>query len=233
MNDHAILSRPYDTAHLPATGVDMEFAASDEQRAALAAAYDLVAMDRLSASATLTPGAGGLVAVSGRVVADIVQSCVVSLEPVAQHIDETFAVDFAPAGRPAAKPPLEAAREVAIDPEAPDPPEPMAGTSVDVGALVEEMFVLAIDPYPRAPGAELPAGGGEEFDSGRNRPLPCCAGSFAAASDPGVVRRRAFVWHREACNVRPLRAGTCGGRGRESNRKAAQRFDGGNGHGIA
>ena len=157
MTGHAILHHVYDTAHLPATGADVEIAASADQRAALAAAYELVAVNGLSASTTLAPADGGLVRVEGRIVADIVQSCVVSLEPVAQHIDERFAVDFAPAGSPQAQPAAAAAREVAIDPDAPDPPELMDGTIVDLGALVEEMFVLAIDPYPHAPGAALPA----------------------------------------------------------------------------
>ena len=56
MNDHAILSHPYDTAHLPATGADVRSTASAEQRAALAAAYDLVAVDGLSASADADAG---------------------------------------------------------------------------------------------------------------------------------------------------------------------------------
>ncbi len=177
MSDHAILCHPYDTARLPATGVDVAFAASDEQRTALAAAYDLKAVDGLSVAATLTPASGGLVAVAGRVVADIVQSCVVSLEPVSQHIDEAFTVHFVAAESAGARP----AREVAIDPDAPDPPEVMDGTTVDLGALAEEMFVLAIDPYPRAPGAELPADGGEEPQSEEESP-------FAVLRD--VIRSR-------------------------------------------
>lgn len=162
MNDRAILSHPYDTVHLPATGVAMEIGAGEAERAALAAAYELVAVNGLSATATLTPAAGGLVMVEGRVLADIVQSCVVSLEPVPQHIDEAFSASFVAADSRPAQPPAGAAREVAIDPDAPDPPEVMDGTTIDIGALVEEMFVLAIEPYPRAPGAELPANGGDE-----------------------------------------------------------------------
>ncbi len=180
MNEHAVLSHPYDTAGLPATGVDIDFAASDAERAALAAAYDLNSVEGLSATATLTRATGGLVAVEGRVTADIVQSCVVSLEPVAQHIDEAFTVHFIPADSAGAGPTV-AGREVAIDPEAPDPPEVMAGTTIDLGALAEEMFVLAIDPYPRAPGAEMPADGGDEAPLEAESP-------FAALRD--VIRSR-------------------------------------------
>ncbi len=171
MSEQAILSHPTDTAKLPATGVTAIITATDAQRAALAAAYDLVAVDRLTATATLTPAAHGAVIVEGAVVADIVQSCVVSLEPVGQHIDEAFSVRFVPANSPEAQPAAGPAREVAIDPEAPDPPEVMHGTTIDFGALAEEMFVLAIDPYPRAPGAELPAGSGEEAESAKESPF--------------------------------------------------------------
>jgi hypothetical protein len=87
------------------------------------------------------------------VTADIVQNCVVSLEPVEQAIDEPVSVRFAPerdevVGR---------GGEIEVDLDADDPPEPLLGSSIDLGALAEEYFVLAIDPYPHAPGAEIPA----------------------------------------------------------------------------
>ena len=50
--------------------------------------------------------------------------------------------------------------ELVIDPAAPDPPEAMTDGGIDLGAVVEEAFVLAIDPYPRAPGAALPTESG-------------------------------------------------------------------------
>ena len=86
-------------------------------------------------------------------VADIVQTCVVSLVPVDQHIDETFQVRFV---RDPGKLPKVGA-EVVVDPAAPDPPELLTGPTIDVGEIAEEYFVLAIDPYPHAPGATLPA----------------------------------------------------------------------------
>ena len=78
---------------------------------------------------------------------------------------------FVSAGTPEAQPYAGPAREVAIDPDAPDPPETMQGTTVDLGALVEEMFVLAIDPYPRAPGAALPAEAVDEPDPEEESPF--------------------------------------------------------------
>jgi uncharacterized metal-binding protein YceD (DUF177 family) len=102
----------------------------------------------------LRPGEPGAVEVEGRVVADIVQTCVVSLVEVEERIDEPFSVRFVPPGSPEAPRP---GVEAVVRADEPDPPEILAGPTIDVGALAEEHFVLAIDPYPRAPGASLPA----------------------------------------------------------------------------
>lgn len=151
MKDRAILSLPVDVMHLPADAVTL--AATDAERAALAEAYDLVAVDKLAAEATLTHGPRGSVLVEGRVVADITQTCVVSLVPVPAHIDEPFFFRFV---RPGDVPDPRPGSEVVIETDAPDPPEILDGPTIDVGALAEETFVLAMDPYPRAPGAALP-----------------------------------------------------------------------------
>jgi uncharacterized metal-binding protein YceD (DUF177 family) len=127
-------------------------AASAEERSELAAEYGLQLVKGLTASVDVTPVSGG-VDVSGRVVADVVQTCVVSLVPVEEHIDETFSVRYL--REPQRVP--EAGEEVVLDAEMSDPPELLEGPTVDVGALVEEHFALALNPYPRAPGAALPS----------------------------------------------------------------------------
>ncbi len=175
MSDMRILSRPVVAADIPAAGVDVEIVASPVQRAALAAAYGLVAVEALSASATLSPEAGGGVTLSGRVVGDIVQTCVVSLAPVEQHIDEPVSVRFvAPSSPEAPKSPKPGA-EVMIDPDQLDPPEVLAGPTIDLGALAEEHFVMAIDPYPRAPDATLPAEATGARDDTRDSPFAVLA----------------------------------------------------------
>ncbi len=35
-----------------------------------------------------------------------------------------------------------------------DPPEPLVGGSIDLGALAVEAVALGLDPFPRKPGAE-------------------------------------------------------------------------------
>ncbi len=45
-----------------------------------------------------------------------------------------------------------------LDPEGDDPPETFEGDSIDLWPFVLEMLVLALDPFPRAPDAQLPTG---------------------------------------------------------------------------
>jgi uncharacterized metal-binding protein YceD (DUF177 family) len=152
-----ILSRPVAVADIRGR-TDVTITANPSERAALAGKYELLEVRELSAAATVSGKPGGPVDVAGRVVADIVQACVVTLVPVAQHIDEPFASRLVRPGSPelaAAKPNA----EVIVDPGEPDPPEVLSGPTFDLGAIVEETFVLAIDPYPRAEGAALPDAG--------------------------------------------------------------------------
>ncbi|CAN5350868.1 DUF177 domain-containing protein [soil metagenome] len=170
MTQSSILQRWVEVAGIPATGIDLGVEAGESQRKALADAYRLVAVNGLSANLIVMQSQRGSLVAEGRVTADILQSCVVSLEPVAQHIDESFSVRFVPADSPeAAKP--KAGAEVVVDPTRPDPPEIMDGSGIDVGALVEEIFALAIDPYPRAPGAALPADLDEAPEEGKTSPF--------------------------------------------------------------
>ena len=169
MTDTRVLSRPVSATEPPSMAI--EIVANDTERTKLAAAYDLVAVNGLSATVALTPGSKGSVTVDGRVVADIVQTCVVSLVPVDQHIDETFSVRYV---REAEAPPKPGA-EVVIDPDAPDPPEVLTGPAIDVGELAEEYFALAIDPYPRASGAVLPSEFVEDSSDERSSPFAALA----------------------------------------------------------
>ena len=181
MNPHAVISRPVDIGHLPKDAIVV--VATNRELAELAAAYDLIAATALSATVALTPGPRGSVEVQGRVIADIVQTCVVSLAPVDQHIDEPFSLRFVRASD--APPPAKRGAEVVVAPNAPDPPEILEGTTIDVGAVVEEAFVLAIDPYPRAPGVALPVEFADPADRLADSPFAALAGLADKASGKG------------------------------------------------
>lgn len=150
------LSRPLEVGAIGEDGRAERIVASETERAAIAAEHDLVGLDALTADLDVRRAAGGIIVVDGRLRADLVQTCVVSLVPVPQTIDERFHLSFATAGSDAAPPPPRPGAEVLVDPDI-DQPDLLVGSTLDLGAIVAEQFALALDPYPRAPGAALPA----------------------------------------------------------------------------
>lgn len=129
-----------------------EVIAGADELAALARRFDLVALESLAATVTLKRLRDGAVRLRARLAAEVVQSCVVTLEPVAGRIDESIEVLFAPPGAELAQGP-----EVVIATAGENWPEPLIGDSIDVGEVLAEHFGLALDPYPRLPGSVFQA----------------------------------------------------------------------------
>lgn len=135
----------------------VEAATADESRA-IAEEFDLLTLTGLKVSArALREGKDGW-RIDGRVDAKISQPCVITLDPVTQTISETFTRRFVP-GEEAS-----AGAELTIDPEEDDPPEPL-GNGVHLGDVALEVLALAIDPYPRAPGAVFSGAAAGEDDA--------------------------------------------------------------------
>lgn len=86
--------------------------------------------------------------VEGRLRAEVVQICVVTLGPVTNRIKEDVARTYVPEEE------FNLPDEVDFDPESEDEPDPY-GMSIDLGQLALESLSLALDPYPRAPGVPL------------------------------------------------------------------------------
>ncbi len=136
---------------IPDTGLHMEIDASPETRAALAALAGVREVSQASAVFDLVRQGAG-VQVSGRAKALVGQTCVVTLEPIENAIDEPIEVQFVPGAE------MDIASGVhdvhALD-EDEEPPEPLVNGKLDLGALATEFLLLGIDPYPRKPGAEF------------------------------------------------------------------------------
>ena len=145
-------SVPVIVAQIPDTGLHREIEADRATRDAMAAVSGLRDILSASASLDLTLEKAGRVHVAGRVRARVGQTCVVSLDPIENDIDEAIDLIFAP---PEQIPELadlvdEAAES---DTEIPDPPEPIVNGVIDLGRLATDALFLAIDPYPRKPDA--------------------------------------------------------------------------------
>ena len=139
-------SRPVRITDLGGEGTTVSQKADSTERAALARRFGVAAVGRMSYEAQIRPSGDGW-RVTGLARARVTQPCVVTLEEIAQEIEEPFARTFLPGVEPAG------IGDIAPD-EAEDPPEPL-GTRLDPAEMASEAVALAIDPYPRAPGASF------------------------------------------------------------------------------
>lgn len=144
-------------SRLPAKGLPVMIEADEKQREALATEHGLETVERYVADLMVTPWKRNGVKVAGRVTADIVQACVLTLEPIQTHMDEEVSALFWPEDSKLGRLGFSSAGEMVLDAEGPDSPETFSGDTIDVGALAEEFFGLAIDPYPRKKGVSLPS----------------------------------------------------------------------------
>lgn len=132
-------------ADLPRDGRDIALAPDANSRAAIADALGIIAVKKLRFTARLSPHGQRDWELIGELGASVVQSCVVTLEPVATRIDEPVQRTYLHA-----MPEVEGA-EIEI-PQ--DDVEPLPQT-LDLIALVTEALALALPQFPRAPGASL------------------------------------------------------------------------------
>ncbi|HWK64932.1 MAG TPA: DUF177 domain-containing protein [Rhizobiaceae bacterium] len=144
-------------ARLPQKGMPVVIEAGVKERAALSAAHGLLEVKNYRADLLVTPWKRHGVKVSGNVRADIVQECVVTLDPIENHIDEVVEGVFLPEDSKLGRQGFDGGGEIVLDAEGPDSPETYAGDTIDVGAFAEEFFGLGIDPYPRKAGAIVEA----------------------------------------------------------------------------
>ena len=146
-------------ARLPQKGLPVVIEADAAQRAVLAEEHGLLSVEAYRAELLVVSWKRNGVKVSGRVEADITQACIVTLDPIAAHIDEPFEALLLPEDSKLGRQGFDGGGEILLDADGPDSPETFSGDIIDVGALAEQFFGLAIDPYPRKAGASLDAGG--------------------------------------------------------------------------
>lgn len=128
-------------------GERIDLIADEAERAAISRRLGIERLDRLEAHATLGRQ-GEIVRAQGRLVASLTQSCVVTSEPVAAHVDEPFDLVFMPA------PQIDRAEEeIELGPEDCDVVF-YDGGSIDLGEAIADTLALRLDPYPRSASAE-------------------------------------------------------------------------------
>ena len=135
-------TRLMDLRHLPTT--PLELSAEPNECAALAKRFGLVAVKRLIATVTLRPD-GPIVTVTGKLTADVVQSCAISGDDLPARIAEPVNLRFVPAK-------THGAGEVELEAGELDELE-YTGLHFDLGEALAQTMALGIDAYAEGPGA--------------------------------------------------------------------------------
>jgi len=145
------ISRPIPLDRIRADALTISVESSADERNAVAGRLQESLVESLSCIFVLSRQTGskrsGEIIARGHLRARVQRECVVSLELFVEEIDEQFHVRFVPEGDES---------EEDSDPESLDE-IPYAGTVIDLGEAAVEQLALALDPYPRKPGAVLPA----------------------------------------------------------------------------
>ncbi|HEV7321502.1 MAG TPA: DUF177 domain-containing protein [Ensifer sp.] len=145
-------SYPVRVGHISANAVSVHLSANERERKALAELWNIKEVLSLDADLQIARWKKDGVKIKGDVKARIVQSCVVTLEPVEAEIDEPVEAIFVPEGSRLARQASNDGGEMILDPDGPDIPDTFVGDTIDAGVVVSEQVALAIDPYPRKPG---------------------------------------------------------------------------------
>jgi uncharacterized metal-binding protein YceD (DUF177 family) len=139
---------PVAVAEIEEGGLHLVVTPSEAERDEIARAAALRELPQLTAEFEIMPLSGGEVRVQGRVTATVGQTCVVTLEPMENVVDEPVDLLFAPSTVID-----ETASADTDEDSAEDPPEPIVDGRIDLARLAVEFLILGIDPYPRRPGA--------------------------------------------------------------------------------
>lgn len=138
-------------AEVPASGRQYRHSATTEERAAIAAELGLVECRRLEAVYTLSPRGGGRYAMKGQLSGDVVQSCIVTVEPVEGTIAAPLDCIFDPDPDAAALPAENEEVELSTLPDV----EPIEHGRLETGRVAFETFAAYLDPFPRKADAEF------------------------------------------------------------------------------
>lgn len=151
------------TTDIPSRGMDAQRTATPEERADLARCLEIPAVERLEVRYQIKPLSGGRYRLDGTLKASVVQSCIVTLDPVPTTLEDRMEVEFR--SDPAKEPQGKLGEELIVL-EVPEY-EPLEHNRLEVGRIVAETLAAALPAYPRATGAAL-----EKNEAGPPEPGP-------------------------------------------------------------
>ena len=152
---------PFTADTVPASGKVVKMQADASQLKEIAERLGVAELKSIKAELRLSlKNSGHILHIEGEFNAEIVQECVMSLQPVESSVSDTFEAWFADHSKAASftrakhqMKAMEEGDEVQVLEEK-DDPEPLVNGQVDLGEVVVQFLSLSIDPYPRAAGME-------------------------------------------------------------------------------
>ncbi|OYV26158.1 MAG: hypothetical protein B7X08_02955 [Acidocella sp. 20-63-7] len=160
-------TRPIRAGHIKDDAQTHVLLADEAARALLAARFGLPGIAYLRGAFILQHERSGIIAAKLHMRATVTQTCVVTLEPFETMIEERSDLRFVPAHS------LSESEDLELDAETLEGPDelPYADGMLDLGEALAEQLALALDPYPRKPGAALP----EEYEPTPENPFAVLA----------------------------------------------------------
>ena len=122
--------------------------ATPREREKLSRRFDLLALDRLAADVELRRQGDEVIVLEAAFEAEFVQSCVVTLEPVAGALSDRFMLVYGPAEAEQ--------QEIGCRPDE-AAFEPLNGDAIDIGEAVAQELSLSLPVAPRHPDAKIDA----------------------------------------------------------------------------
>ncbi len=141
-------SRVVSVTRIPPKGSEENIEAKPAEKEALARRFALLDLPLLKAGLTLVPDVKQAVSVKGLIEAEVVQSCVVTLEPVESSLKIPVDSVLVPTENASSDP-----QEIVFD----DNSDTYENGRIDIGELVSQYLGVNLDPYPRKKGAQLGA----------------------------------------------------------------------------
>lgn len=146
--------------------------ANGQECAALAKRFDLRDLSNLKAEVGIRRIEGGdVVSLEARFSADVVQTCVVSLQDVPTHIESNFETYFSEENQKHDEDDIDMFLE-----DDDSAPEVITRGNIDLGEVVAQYLALELNPYPRSPGVSLAAQLAEVGAEVKNSPFTVLQG---------------------------------------------------------
>ena len=146
------LSRIHKADEIEPKGLSGRLTANAEERTSIAKVLDLPKLDSLHMDYQLRRVGNHRFRLKAHLLADVTQSCVITLDPVYNRINEKFEIEFWP---PEQVEQHEAKAEQDGKSISLEGPEPLFGGSIDVGQVAYECLAASLDAYPRKPNARF------------------------------------------------------------------------------